>query len=166
MPEYTAYLQDVPVAGYQDVVLVPEGATAPAAHTSIGTFEHDGTPLHKTHAVYHHVRDLLYPLKVWNMEKVRIKYDDEILPLSYALSLDEITVEAEDTGTVEIFVIPGIANMGTFSAASSDTDVATVVVDGRTITVTGVAAGTATVTVSHSILDDEMELEVTVTAAD
>jgi len=55
--------------------------------------------------------------------------------------------------------------VGDITAASSDTDVATVAVSGDSITVTGVAAGAATVTVTDS-LGATAEIAVTVTAAE
>jgi len=54
--------------------------------------------------------------------------------------------------------------VGAITAASSATDVATVAVDGDSITVTGVAAGAATITVTDS-LGGTAEIAVTVTAA-
>jgi len=54
--------------------------------------------------------------------------------------------------------------VGDITAASSATDVATVAVDGDSITVTGVAAGAATITVTDS-LGGTAEIAVTVTAA-
>jgi hypothetical protein len=55
--------------------------------------------------------------------------------------------------------------VGDITAASSDTDVATVAVSGDSITVTGVAAGAATVTVTDS-LGATAAIAVTVTAAE
>ena len=68
-------------------------------------------------------------------------------------STTEITVEAGETGTVQITTEPFQANYPNLSVASSDTDVATVTVSGKTVTVTGVAPdtsadGEATITVT------------------
>lgn len=68
-------------------------------------------------------------------------------------SSTEITVEASETGKVEIITDPFQANYPTLSVASSDSDVATATVSGKTVTVTGVAPdtnadGEATITVT------------------
>lgn len=68
-------------------------------------------------------------------------------------STEEITVEASETGKVEIITEPFAANYPTLSVASSDSDVATATVSGKTVTVTGVAPdtnadGEATITVT------------------
>lgn len=68
-------------------------------------------------------------------------------------STTEITVEASETGKVEIITDPFQANYPTLSVASSDSDVATATVSGKTVTVTGVAPdtsadGEATITVT------------------
>ena len=72
---------------------------------------------------------------------------------SMSPSTDEITVEASETGTVEIITEPFSANYPGLSVASSDSDVATATVSGKTVTVTGVAPdtnadGEATITVT------------------
>lgn len=72
---------------------------------------------------------------------------------SMSPSTEEITVEASETGTVEIITEPFSANYPTLSVASSDSDVATATVSGKTVTVTGVAPdtsadGEATITVT------------------
>lgn len=68
-------------------------------------------------------------------------------------SATEITVEADDTATVNIITEPFPANYPSLTVASSDTDVATATVSGKTVTVTGVAPdtnadGEATITVT------------------
>lgn len=72
---------------------------------------------------------------------------------SMSPSTEEITVEAGETGTVEIITEPFQANYPTLSVTSSDSDVATATVSGKTVTVTGVAPdtsadGEATITVT------------------
>lgn len=72
---------------------------------------------------------------------------------SMSPSTEEITVEAGETGTVEIITEPLPANYPTISVASSDSDVATATISGKTVTVTGVAPdtsadGEATITVT------------------
>jgi len=164
--EYKAFLADTVVDGVRDLVLVPDGATPPGDHTSIGTFDHgdDGD----SHVIYHHIRDLLYHQKIYDMQRILIKYDNEILPITFGLNFNEVTLnhpeEGAATAEINIEQVPGIANMGTYSVASSDTDKATVAVNNstRVITITSVAVGTATITVSHNIMDHEEEIEVTI----
>lgn len=72
---------------------------------------------------------------------------------SMSPSTEEITVEASETGKVEIITDPFPANYPSLSVASSDSDVATATVSGKTVTVTGVAPdtnadGEATITVT------------------
>lgn len=53
-----------------------QGAEAASGSTIIGTFEHDAVPdplgAEVNHVVYHHVRDLLYPKGVLDMQRVTI----------------------------------------------------------------------------------------------
>lgn len=167
MAEYTAYLEDAVTDGVRGLILVPEGISAPADHTSIGTFEHDGSPLHKTHAIYHHVRDLLYPMGILDMQRIIIKYDDDVLPISYELSLYEVTLEVGEEVTVNIFEYPGNANQGMYQASSSSTETATVAFNSeqKRLVITGVDVGGATIAVEHSLMDMELEVDVTVIAA-
>lgn len=82
---------------------------------------------------------------------------------SLSLSAGSASVKAGGTTTITAEVIPD----GAVTAVSSDTNIATVAADGKTITITGVAAGTATITVKHpSDANVTQTCTVTVTAAD
>ena len=69
-------------------------------------------------------------------------------------TIDDVTVDVG--ATTDVDVADNFSGDGlTYSAESSDTDVATVVVEGSVVTVTGVADGTATITVTATDADDE-----------
>lgn len=70
-----------------------------------------------------------------------------------SLSKTELTIDAGDEATVEITTTPYAANSPTITVTSSAEAVATAEIDGKTITITGVASGaeadgTATITVA------------------
>ena len=77
------------------------------------------------------------------------------------ITLDKTAVttyqKATDTVTAKV------SGSGTVSAASSDTGIATVAVSGKTITITGVKAGSATVTVTYTEGSNKVEAKCTVT---
>ena len=69
------------------------------------------------------------------------------------VSNNNVTVEADATATVIVSTTPAQANYPDITVASSDSDVATATISGRTITITGVAPdtsadGEATITVT------------------
>lgn len=148
MPSYEAFLSDAITNGRRDLVIVPDGATAPAAHTSIGEFTHDET--HKSDAIYHHLRDLCYAEGIQDMQNINIKYDNEVAIIDFDLSRVEVEIEEGANTTVEVWIRPGHGNMGTITVDSDDIAVATETYDAgnRVITITGVAAGNTTVSVT------------------
>lgn len=148
MPTYEAFLSDAITNGRRDLVIVPDGATAPASHTSIGEFEHDAS--HTSDAIYHHLRDLCYAEGIQDMQNINIKYDNEVAITDFDLSQVEVEIEEGANTTVNVWIRPGHANMGTFSVDSDDVLVATEAynTETRVITITGVAAGDTTITVA------------------
>ena len=78
-----------------------------------------------------------------------------------AITLDKTAVttypRATDTVTATV------SGSGTISAVSSDTNIATVAVDGKVITVTGVNAGSAKITVTYTEGSEKPEASFTVT---
>lgn len=165
MAEYTLYLQDAMTNGVRNAVLVPDGATAPASHTEIGSFVHANAD---HDAIYHHVRDLLYHEGIYNMQAIRIVFDDEVFVTAIDLTRTAVSIVAGQNTTVGVNIRPGWATEKDFTVTSDDTLIATVAFNSTTriITVTGVAAGTCTVLVEYD--DDNTisaELEVTITAA-
>ena len=160
MPTYEAFLSDAITAGKRDLVIVPDGATAPADHTSIGEFTHDET--HTSHVLFHHLRDLCYAEGIQDMQNINIKYDNEVAITDFDLSKIEVEIEEAANTTVEVWIRPGHANMGTITVDSDDIAVATEAYNAgtRVITITGVAAGEATVTITLG--DIEKTILVTV----
>lgn len=77
MAEYHAYLSDTVTDGKRYVTIVPvvdENDPVPSEHTSIGTFEDTSTD---SMVVFHHIRDLLYPLGIYDMNNVTISHYEE-----------------------------------------------------------------------------------------
>ena len=161
MPTYEAFLSDTITAGKRDLVIVPDGATAPVDHTSIGEFTHDET--HTSHMMFHHLRDLCYAEGIQDMQNITIKYDNEVAITDFDLS--SVVVEILESGTVDVnvWIRPGHANMGTITIDSDDIAVATEAYNAgtRVITITGVAVGETFVTVALG--DVEKTILVTVT---
>ena len=86
-------------------------------------------------------------------------------------STDKITVESGEIGKVEITTEPFQANYPTLSVASSDSNVATATVSGKTVTVTGVASGVssdgeATITVTAGNVTTTFDVVVPYHASD
>lgn len=148
MPSYEAFLSDAITEGRRDLVIVPDGATASAAHTSIGEFDHDAS--HKSDVIYHHLRDLCYAVGIQDMQNLNIKYDNEVAIIDFEFDSDAVTVEEGATVTVAVWIRPGHANLGTITAESDDTDIATEAYNAgtRIISITGVLAGETTITVA------------------
>ena len=95
----------------------------------------------------------MYSYSLFSNAVVFATSQPQVAITSMTPSTTEITVEAGETGTVQITTDPFQANYPTLSVESSDTDVATVTVSGKTVTVTGVAPdtsadGEATITVT------------------
>ena len=68
------------------------------------------------------------------------------VPLKITLDKKEVTIYPKSADTVTATV----SGTGTVSAVSSDTNIATVAVNGKAVTVTGVKEGTVTVTVTYT----------------
>lgn len=162
MPLFEAFLSDAVTDGKRDLVIVPDGATAPAAHTSIGEFEHDAS--HTSDVMFHHLRDLCYAEGIQDMMNINVKYDDEVPILSYTLSHEEVAIPVETSTTVLIEIRPAHGTMddGVPTVVSDDTDTATVSINTttRVITINGLVAGSAVVTVDY--LGEEKTIAVTV----
>lgn len=84
---------------------------------------------------------------------------------AFELSEDEIEVEAGKSVKVTISTTPAQANYPEITVVSSDSDVATASISGKTITITGVASdetadGEATITVSAGNITDTISVTV------
>ena len=100
--------------------------------------------------MFHHLRDLCYAEGIQDMQSINIKYDNEVAIIDFDLSRVEVKIEQGANTTVEVWIRPGHANMGTISVDSDNTAIATETYDTvtRVITITGVAVGQTTVTVT------------------
>lgn len=136
----------------RSVVLVPPGATKPTDHDEIGEFDIVDEP---TRVLFHNVRDILYHQGVLDMQALTIAMDDEVFLISFDVDQPEVTVYHESTGGFDVAEVnlapfPGYATNKTFTVASDTPEVATVAVSGTVVTITGVDAGEAEVTVTHT----------------
>ncbi|QDH84107.1 structural protein with Ig domain [Achromobacter phage vB_AxyP_19-32_Axy12] len=142
----------------------------------------------ENHVIYHHVQEALYHVKagvtpsiagfwpdnITDMQSVSISYTapPEEVVIDF-ISLDSPTVSVAVGATVQnlIFYNPDTATNKTLTVSSSDPTKATAVYDGPLggdslatgVTVTGVAAGTATITVTTAN-GKTATFDVTVTA--
>lgn len=171
------------------VMVDPDGTALGAGYTKIGTFNHPDTdPLGPatSHVLYHHVRDALYKVKdtpppvgvsfwpdnITDMQTVSIQVPVAALEIDF-ISPNDPTVSVAVGATKQnvIFYNPEDATNKALTVTSSDPTKATAVYDGPLgggskatgVTVTGVAAGTATITVKTAN-NKEATFEVTVTA--
>ena len=71
-----------------------------------------------------------------------------------------VTVNAEETKTVSVITTPLQANTPVIEVESSDENVATVTIDGKVVTISGVAEGTTTITVSAGNVSTEIAVTV------
>lgn len=70
----------------KDVQVVANGVDTPEDYVEVGTFDHpddelDALGYHGNHVLYHHVRDALYPLGIWDMAFVTITFDPTPAPV-------------------------------------------------------------------------------------
>lgn len=142
-----------------------EGDSIPENADIIGTFEHndDEDPLghEKNHVFYHHVRDLLYPLKVWDMQSVTILFDGSIDVSGVTLTPATASLIVGGTQQLTATVTPAVATNKNVSFTSSAPAVATVSATGL---VTAVAEGTASIEVRTEDGEWTDTTEITVTA--
>ncbi|QDH84621.1 hypothetical protein Axy22_017 [Achromobacter phage vB_AxyP_19-32_Axy22] len=142
----------------------------------------------ENHVIYHHVQEALYHVKagvtppvagfwpdnITDMQSVSIAYqapDAEVVIDFISPNSPTVTVAVGATVQNAIFYNPTNATDKTLTVASSDDTKATVVYDGPLgggsdatgVTVTGVAEGTATITVT-SVNGKTATFDVTVTA--
>lgn len=89
----------------------------------------------------------------------------EVTITGLSVSNEEVTVNAGNEVEITVSTTPAQANTPDIEVTSSDTDVATVEIEGRTITITGVASGVATdgeATITVSAGNVSKEISVTV----
>lgn len=148
-----------------------DAAAVPAGSVDVGSFSHPDEIYPDSTVIYHGVRDLLYkrsfanpaipamfPENITDMQNVVIEL---ALPASVLMTPEtaSIAVAATQQMTTTIFPLGAASSAKTYS--TSNAAVATVDVAGL---VTGVAVGTATITVTTTFGGYTDTSEITVTA--
>lgn len=77
-----------------------------------------------------------------------------------AMEAEDVTVGVSEVKTVNVITTPAQANFPEITVESSDTTVATASIVGKKITVTGVATGTATVTITAGNIETQISVTV------
>lgn len=152
------------------VTVIKTGASGPANTTKVGSFTYpvgdDGfpSPVGNPAPIWASIRDVLYTAKQLNMQAVSISLVDAetvVHVTGISLNLTAPSIEVGKTVDLETTVTPSNASDTSISWKSSDETVATV----SNGTVTGVKAGTATITVTTTDGGFTATSNVTVTAA-
>lgn len=157
-----------------------DAAAVPVGSVDVGSFSHPDGNVQDSVIVYHGVRDLLYkrskanpantamfPNNITDMQNVIIQYDtgiagaDFVIITGLAIDAGAATVAALATLQLTLTVTPSNATDQGVVWASSDPTKATVNQSGL---VTGVAAGTTTITATDDTGLVVAEAEITVTA--
>ena len=161
MTQFTIYYK----VSTKTVRCVQATLAAPVGFTSLGAIEHDHVddPLGDAvnHVMYHHVRDKLYAAGYLDPSAWTIYIDKVIAVDRVNLTPATLTIAALATSQLTKQVLPSDATVQTVTYVSSDPTKATVSVGGL---VTGVAAGTTTITVTTSSGAKTDTCVVTVTA--
>lgn len=141
-----------------------EGDVITPGYTDIGSFEHDaetdGLGYSENHVFYHHVRDALYHIGVQDMQSVTIRLDASIDVTGVTIDPELASIAVLATYQLEPVVAPATATNKAVTYASSNELVATVSATGL---ITGVAAGTANITITTVDGEYEAVFAVTVT---
>jgi hypothetical protein len=129
------------------------GDILPAGSTVLGQFQHDeaGDDIGpaENHVYYHHVRDVLYHEGIYDMSLVTILKDDDYINLmGISIAPETVSIEVGATQQLTIVADPEDATNQEVIWASGNPAVATVSSGGL---VTGVSAGTATITATSII---------------
>jgi hypothetical protein len=136
-------------ASTKQAVVQGDDDVLPAAFTNLGTFTHNPDPEAEVYTgnrvLYHFVRDLLYAEGVYDMRAVQINLDGVMNYALQGIVIAPSTVTIAVAATQQLTITPDPVNADNADVTweSSDTDVATVSSTGL---VTGVGAGTATIT--------------------
>jgi uncharacterized protein YjdB len=157
-----------------------DGAAVPGGSVDIGSFEHPDDTAPSSKVIFHNIRDMLYkrsaadasqmamhPDNIMDMQNVSIQYGagleaaDFVVISAMTFTNAEPTVAVLGTLQLNLDIEPANATDEGVTYESSDTGIATVSASGL---VTGVAAGTATITATDDNGEVTAEIEVTVTA--
>lgn len=164
MTQFTIYYK----VSTKTVRCVQATLAAPVGFTSLGAIQHDHVddPLGDAvnHVMYHHVRDKLYAAGYLDPSAWTIYIDKVITADRVNLTPATYTLSTNNTLQLTKEVLPSDTTVQTVTYASSDPTKATVNGSGL---VTGVAAGTTTITVTSTSgsKTDTSVITVVVTAA-
>lgn len=151
-------------AATKEVYIHLEGDVLAEDYVDIGSFEHDaeadGLGYSENHVFYHHIRDALYHEGVLDMQSVTIRLDPSIDVTG--VTIDPALTSIAIAGTYQLLpvVAPATATNKDVLYTSSNELVATVDAAGL---ITGVVAGTATITITTVDGGFEAVFVVTVT---
>ncbi len=161
MTQFTIYYK----TSTKTVRCVQATLAAPVGFTSLGAIDHDhvNDPLGDAvnHVMYHHVRDKLYAAGYLDPSAWTIYIDKVIAVDRVNLTPATLTIAVSATSQLTKQILPSDATVQTVTYASSNPAKATVNSSGL---VTGVAAGTATITVTTTSGAKTDTCVVTVTA--
>lgn len=161
MTQFTIYYK----VSTKTVRCVQATLAAPVGFTSLGTVKHDDVddPLVvvDNHVMYHHVRDKLYAVGYLDPSAWTIHIDKVIAVDRVNLTPATLTIAALATSQLTKQVLPSDATVQTVTYVSSNPAKATVSAGGL---VTGVAAGSTTITVTTTSGAKTDTCVVTVTA--
>lgn len=135
------------------VVVQLDGASPPANHTDIGSFDHPDPVYPGSLVLFHGVRDALYKVGELDTSIVNITLADGLVvpPNSIYVQPASLDLQTQDplykVGEIHAYVYPLSAGNTGVTYTSSDEDVATVNEDG---TVTAVGFGYAEITVASA----------------
>lgn len=137
-------------ASTREVTVQSLGDLLPSGAINAGTFSHDPVANETndavgSHVLYHHVREALYFIGVYNMQSLTIVVDSTYVALtSFVLAPSTVTLTVAATQQLTVTPTPGGASNTTITTwVSSVPAKATVSATGL---VTAVASGTTTVT--------------------
>lgn len=161
MTQFTIYYK----ASTKTVRCVQATLAAPVGFTSLGVIDHDhvNDPLGDAvnHVMYHHVRDKLYAAGYLDPSAWTIYIDKVIAVDRVNLTPATLTIAVSATSQLTKQILPSDATVQTVTYTSSNPAKATVSAGGL---VTGVAAGTTTITVTTTSGAKTDTCVVTVTA--
>ena len=161
MTQFTIYYK----ASTMTVRCVQATLAAPVGFTSLGAIDHDhvNDPLGDAvnHVMYHHVRDKLYAAGYLDPSAWTIYIDRVIAVDRVNLTPATLTIAVSATSQLTKQILPSDATVQTVTYVSSNPAKATVSAGGL---VTGVAAGTTTITATTTSGAKTDTCVVTVTA--
>lgn len=116
-------------AGTKKAIIIDSGDALPAGSVNAGTFTHPEVPDGQapTHALFHHVQDLLQKLGVIDMASIQIEYQSDHNEVNgIILNFTACTLKDGDTKQIEVTLIPQNATVQDCIYTSEDESKVTV----------------------------------------